>query len=233
MKNLSLTTLLIIITLGFSSCSQDDSIALQEPTAEDMLKSFNLNKSNDGGFSLNYELGSGISADNVLDEKTNTNNIFLYSSESEVQSRRNQQLSTQNGSLRVDFNNTEKNTNHSITILDDDIKMSRTSNEYLESYGIAGSGDGSYELGFTVKDGISVDFIYDGDRGVYEVHLNNDSNASQSVFSETFTKEEGVALNIEFVNDEANRSSSRDGDDGTGGDNPNRPVIIIENGGNG
>jgi hypothetical protein len=85
MKNLSLTTLLIIITLGFSSCSQDDSTLIEEPMAEDMLKSFNLSRSADGDYSLDYELGSGVSADNVLDNQTNTKNIYLYSSEEQIQ----------------------------------------------------------------------------------------------------------------------------------------------------
>ena len=71
----------------------------------------------------------------------------------------------------------------------------------MASYGIAGNGDGTYDLEFVVEDGVSVDYIYDGDRDVYEIHLTEDDNATQADFIQTFTKEEGVALNIEFVND--------------------------------
>ena len=63
-------------------------------------------------------------------------------------------------------------------------------------YGIAG--DGTYDLEFVVGR-VSVDYIYDGDRDVYEIHLIEDDNATQVDFIQTFTKEEGVALNIEFV----------------------------------
>ena len=60
MKNLNLTTLLIVITLIFTSCTQEDNLLLQEePTAEDLLKSFDLEESAKGDFSLGYQLGKG------------------------------------------------------------------------------------------------------------------------------------------------------------------------------
>ena len=52
MKNLNLTALLIIITLIFMSCTQEDNLLLEEPTAEDLLKSFDLDVSAKGDFSL-------------------------------------------------------------------------------------------------------------------------------------------------------------------------------------
>ncbi|MEQ6123052.1 hypothetical protein AAON49_02480 [Pseudotenacibaculum sp. MALMAid0570] len=229
MKKLSLTTLLIIITLGFSSCNSDETI-LDEPTAADLLRSFNLNKNAKGDFALNYELNKGASSENIKDNATNTNNIYLYSSEYESQSKVGQGLELENGKLQVSFNDTQKDKKHTITVLDNDIKSNRDSNEYLESYGVTGNGDDTYDLNFKVVDGISVDFIYDGDRNVYEVHLNEDASASQSDFVQTFTKEDGIALNIEFVNSSVSKSVAKNTeDDGNGGDNPNRPVIVVEN----
>ena len=78
MKKFSLITLLLI-TVGFSSCTQEDSTFLEEPTAQDLLKSFTLNKSTSGDYSLDYQLNNGAASDNVLDAKTNTSNIYLYS----------------------------------------------------------------------------------------------------------------------------------------------------------
>jgi hypothetical protein len=53
------------------------------------------------------------------------------------------------------------------------------------------------------------------------VHLQDNAKASQSEFLQTFTKENGVALNIEFVNN-ASTSSSRTAA-------IRRPAIIIDN----
>lgn len=208
MKKLSLTTLLIIITLGFTSCTQEDTTILEEPSAEALLKSFTLGKDSKGTYSLDYNLNQGASSENIKDTKTNTNNIYLYSSEYQSSSRVGQDMTIQNGELKVTFNDTETEKKSTITVLDDDIKMSRDENENLESYGITGNGDGTYDLDFAVVSGVTVDFIYDGDRDVYEVHLNADTNASQSDFTQTFTKEEGTDLSIEFINHSS--SSSRD-----------------------
>ena len=194
MKKFTLTSLLLVITLAFSSCTQDDNTILQEPTAEDLLKSFNLNKSANGDYSLNYQLNQGAASDNILDEKTNTNNIYLYSSVNNQKSTTNQDLAIKEGELKVSFNDTEKGEKYSITILDDDIKTNRESIiEFVDSYGISGNGDGSYDLSFKVLEGIAVDFIYDGDRNVYEIHLSEDSSSTKREYIQTFSKENGIA----------------------------------------
>ena len=201
MKNLNLTTLLIVITLIFTSCTQEDNLLLEEPTAEDLLKSFDLDVSAKGDFSLGYQLGKGLASDNILDTKANINNINLYLTEGQTQSKQSQELYAQDGELNIVFNNNDQRIK-SITILDDEFIKTKSAdeNELLASYGIAGNGDGTYDLEFVVEDGVSVDYIYDGDRDVYEIHLTEDDNATQADFIQTFTKEEGVALNIEFVN---------------------------------
>ena len=84
MKNLNLTTLLIVITLIFTSCTQEDNLLLEEPTAEDLLKSFDLDVSAKGDFSLAYQLGKGLASDNILDTKANMNNINLYLTEGQT-----------------------------------------------------------------------------------------------------------------------------------------------------
>ncbi len=223
MKKLSLTTLLIIITLGFTSCTQEDTTIFEEPSAEALLKSFTLGKDSKGAYSLDYNLNQGASSENVKDKKTNTNNIYLYSSEYQSASRIDQSMTIQNGELKVTFNDTETEKKSTITVLDDDIKMSREdSNESLESYGITGNGDDTYDLEFTVVDGVAVDFIYDGDREVYEIHLNDDENATQLDFTQTFTKEEGDVLKIEFFNNSSSsRTSSRMEERG-------KPLVIIK-----
>jgi hypothetical protein len=222
MKKLSLTTLLIIITLGFSSCSQDDNTILEDTTsAEYLLKSFNLNKSASGDYSLDYQLNNGVASDNVRDLKTNTSNIYLYSSETNQKRNLNEALMLQDGQLKVSFNDTQNEKVHSITVLDDNIKSRGQENENLQTWGITGNDDGTFDLSFIVKEGVGVDFIYDGDRDVYEVHLTKGEDSPQLNFVQTFTKDEGVALNIEFVN--LSNKNSR-----TEVEVLRRPVVIID-----
>lgn len=210
MKKLSLITLLALITIGFSSCSSEDDLLIQETSSEDFLKSFSVNKDSGGQFSLNYQLGDGVAADQEKDYKTNTNNIYLYSSQVQTRSIYNDRLAIQDGQLRVNFRNTSNNKIYTITLQDDDIQTSKDSNdnEYIDSYGISGNGDGSYDLDFRVKDGVSVEFLYNGDDDIYEVHLRDDANASQLDFSQTYTKQEGMTLKIDFVNHSNGKSTA-------------------------
>lgn len=224
MKKLSLTTLLIIITLGFSSCTQDDSTILEDATsAQNLLKSFDLNRGIDGDYSLNYQLNNGVASDNVKDQKTNTSNIYLYSLENAQRRSLNENLILQEGQLKVNFNDTENEEIHTITVLDDNIKSKGQENENLQTWGITGNNDGTFDLNFVVKDGVGVDFIYDGDRNVYEVHLTEGEDASQSSFVQTFSKDEGVALNIEFVN-----FNGKDAKTATEAAALRRPIVIVD-----
>ena len=218
MKNFNLFTLVIAVSLVFTSCSTEESINLDNPNAG-LLKSYTVNRDASGAYSLGYNLKDNATVDNVKDTKTNTNQIYLYSSDYQS-TLKSSDVSLENGALNIEINDTKSNKRSKITVLDNDIKMNRTSNERLESYGITGNDDGTYNLDFKVIEGVSVEYIYDGDRNVYEVHLNESSSATQSSFLQTFTKEDGIALNIEFVNNIIN-TTSRSYD-------PNRPVVIIQ-----
>ena len=164
MKKFSLITLLLI-TVGFSSCTQEDSTFLEEPTAQVLLKSFTLNKSTSGDYSLDYQLNNGAASDNVLDAKTNTSNIYLYSSENVSKSIKNEGIALKDGELRISFNDTEKHKKHSITVLDEEIKASRSEDDtdlgYLNSYSVTTNNDGTFTLDFKVNEWVVVDYIFD------------------------------------------------------------------------
>lgn len=218
MKKLSLVTLFALITIGFSSCSAEDDILTQERSADALLKSYKIEQSTSGKYSLDYQLNDGVSTESVLDKETNTNNINLYLSDESARSISDSGLTLENGQLRVGFNNKELNTKHTITVMDSNIQTKGEQNKHVESWGMTGNQDGSGDLNFTVKEGVSVDVVFDGDRNVYEIHLNEDLNASALDFEETFVKEDGVALQVEFLNYSTTRTT-----------NPNKePVVIIE-----
>jgi len=209
MKKFSLITLLLI-TVGFSSCTQEDSTFLEEPTAQVLLKSFTLNKSTSGDYSLDYQLNNGAASDNVLDAKTNTSNIYLYSSENVSKSIKNEGIALKDGELRISFNDTEKHKKHSITVLDEEIKASRSEDDtdlgYLNSYSVTANNDGTFTLDFKVNEWVVVDYIFDADNNVYEIHL-TPGEGTQSDFANNFVKDENESMEIAFVN---NTTESRD-----------------------
>ena len=209
MKKFSLITLLLI-TVGFSSCTQEDSTFLEEPTAQVLLKSFTLNKSTSGDYSLDYQLNNGAASDNVLDAKTNTSNIYLYSSENVSKSIKNEGIALKDGELRISFNDTEKHKKHSISVLDEEIKASRSEDDtdlgYLNSYSVTTNNDGTFTLDFKVNEWVVVDYIFDADNNVYEINLTS-GEGTQSDFANNFVKDENESMEIAFVN---NTTESRD-----------------------
>ena len=211
MKKFSLTTLLIIITLGFSSCTQDDNTLLEEPTAEDLLKSYKIQRDASGAYSIDYDLSDGAGVDIVSNEKTNTKDLYLYPSENQSRRSLNEEVSLKGfDNFNLGLNNTEKNIKSTITVYDNDIIYDRsTENEdHLESYDFGGGDDeNTFDLNFTVKDNIVVDFIYNEETETYEIHL-AEGTSSQKEFLRTFNKDQGEELKITFVN-YFNRSMNR------------------------
>lgn len=222
MKKLSLTSLLLVITLGLTSCSNEtDPLLLDDPNAEAFEQKLTVQKSADGYYSLGYKLSDGFGSDITTNSATNTKNINLYQSDREVSRAVSEELSL-NGkeSFSVGINNTMDDSKSTLTIFDDDVKFSRSqTQDNLKDYKVTNNSDNTLDLDFTVEEGVVVDYIYDGDRNVYEIHLNKGSSTDTSYHSKTFTKEEGKPLKIEFIH-KSDVSSSRSVSSST------KPVII-------
>ena len=69
----------------------------------------------------------------------------------------------------------------------------------LGDYSITGNEDGMYDLAFNVKENVTVDFVYNEDENVYEIHLEK-GRSSIANFDRTFIKQVGSDLKIVFVN---------------------------------
>lgn len=200
MKKFSLTTVLVLITLGFSSCTQDDNTLLQEPSAEDLLKSYKIQRDASGAYSLDYDLSEGAEVENIKNEKNNTNNIYVYSSDSQgARSVENEDLTIQDGRVRIDFKDTNTGRTSFITIEDDKMSSRENDVEYLEGYSITENGDGTFDLDFTVKEGVEVYFTYNEVNDIHEVHLSEGETGDLN-FKTTFTLEENETVYIDFVN---------------------------------
>ncbi|MFY0630692.1 MAG: hypothetical protein JXR05_09945 [Flavobacteriaceae bacterium] len=201
MKKFSLTTLLIIITLGFSSCSQDDALALDEPTGA-LFQKMTFGRTTDGSFTLDYKLNDGVGSDIVDNQNGNGKDIYLYSSDNEVRKNVNEDISLNgNDRFSIGVNNTINDSRSTLTVFDNDIRFNKSESEddHLAEYQMVNNGDGTYDLNFTVDNNIKTSFIQNEDTGVYEIHL-EEGQSSESSFSLTFTKEVGNDLKISFIN---------------------------------
>ena len=201
MKKLSLTSLLIIITLGFSSCTQEESTFLEEPTSA-IFGKLVVSRDDSGAYSMDLKTKDDIASDIAVNNKGNGKDIYLYNSLGENPNNVKEDLSFgKQDSFSIGIENTISNNKSRLTIFDDDIQFAKTETEedHLNSYSITDNGNGTYDLAFTVDANIEVDFIQNEDTGVYEIHL-EPGNGTQSNFSRTFTKETGSDLEIVFVN---------------------------------
>ena len=224
MKNLSLTTLLIIITLGFSSCSVEQDSILQDEVSGKLFEKVSVNRNSDGSYYVDMKLNDGAGVD-VSNTDKNATDLNFYPSE-EAHSTRNLSENIDlagEGNFKLGVRNFGSDHKSTITVIDNDIKFNRSTGEedHLTDYSITNNGDGTFDLDFTVDSDISTEFIYNEDTREYEIHL-DPGTSSQLDFTRTFTKEEGEQLRIVFVNhfDDPNGRNS--------GVSNDKPEVIID-----
>ena len=101
----------------------------------------------------------------------------------------------------MSFVDTNTDKKPQITIIDDKIMLERGASDdlMLGDYSITGNEDGMYDLAFNVKENVTVDFVYNEDENVYEIHLEK-GRSSIANFDRTFIKQVGSDLKIVFVN---------------------------------
>ena len=207
MKNFNLLSLVVAATLVFSSCSTNENLELDNPSSE-LLKSYTIKRDATGSYSLDYSLNDNTQIDNVKDVKTKTNQIFLYSSDNQSSKKVTQDLTIDGEELKIGFVDTQSNKNPNITIIDDNISLSRNEdeNKKLEEYSITSNGDGTYNLEFNVKNNVRVDFVYNDDINTYEIHL-EEGSGNGTKFSRVLNKVNDEPLKFDFVNHVYNSSS--------------------------
>ena len=212
MKSIKLIALSIFTSsaLVFTSCSSEETVLdLNAPTNQ-LLKSFTIKKDLNGAYSLNFDLNEEATVDKVYDDHTNTSQFVLYSSNNEGKTKISEGVQITDSQLKIGIVDTNTDDKPSITITDDNISFGKGNSEALKSYEIKSMDDGTYQLDFSVKKNITVDFVYNDTNDTYEVHLDNGNNKETS-YSSTFDREEGKSLRIDFVNyykDEKSRASN-------------------------
>ena len=224
MKNFKLLTLLFSIAIIFASCSTNETTLPKEQSL-DLLKSYSIERDANGAYSLDFDLYDNAISENVIDHDTNTNQFYLYPSDNQMNKRVSEELTIDGTQLKIGFVDTNSNNLPRITIIDDNIALAKSSaeNAMLNEYSFSSNEDGTYNLDFSVKNKVSVDFIYNEDLKAYEIHL-EEGKSSGTSFTRVLEKEEGEPLKVDFVN---HFNTSAKSDDAT--ENiKKKPRFIIE-----
>ena len=193
MKNLPLSIFAIITTLIFSSCSQEETTFLEEPSSE-LFGKVMLSRNASGAYTLNLETNNNVASSITNDDKANSLDIDLYSETGAVKESISESMSTgSEESFFVNLKNTITDRTFKVRVSDKDIKFSRTElneqDDHLNSYSIIDNGDNTFDLNFTVDPLIDVDFTQDEDTGEYIVHL-EPGEGSQADYSMTFERQD-------------------------------------------
>lgn len=82
MKNLSFYAFLALVcfTFNFSSCTKTNEPLPFEEGSTELLQSFIIQKNYSGKYTIDFMLNDNAEIDNVKNPYTNTNEIYLYSS---------------------------------------------------------------------------------------------------------------------------------------------------------
>ena len=198
--NFSLSIFALIITLVFSSCSQEETTFLEEPTSE-LFGKVVLSRDASGSYTMDLETSNDVASTISSNEKSNSLDIDLYNASGTKQQTTSEEMSTgSEDRFSVNLNNTITSRTSKLTIFDKDIQFSKTEEEdHLNSYSVTDNGDNTYDVNFTVDASIEVDFTQDEATGEYMIHLEPGAG-SQTDYSVTFNREEGDNLQILFRN---------------------------------
>ena len=200
MKNSPLLIFVLVISLIFSSCSQEETSFLEEPSSE-LFGKVVLSRDASGAYTMDLETNNNVSSTISSNNKANSLDIDLFSEIGASEQHISETMSIgSEDRFSVNLNNTITNRTSKLTIFDKDIQFSKTEEEdHLTSYSVVDNGDNTYDLNFTVDASIEVDFTQDEATGDYIIHL-EPGNGSQSDYTVTFEKEEGENLHILFRN---------------------------------
>ncbi|MCH3882877.1 MULTISPECIES: hypothetical protein [Tenacibaculum] len=219
MKKLVLSAFASVLFLGLTSCSNNESLDNVElGTQGKLLKSYKLQKDVNGRYSIDYTLNDNTTSEVI--KSNGTKEIYLYAGEFTGKGEKSEELSLENNQLSVDFVE-DSQSKTSFVVEDENIVLAKgeKNNQFLQTYSLVSNGDNTFQLDFTVKEGISVEFVYNEKEGAYEINL-KEGKTSNDTFTKTFVKDAND-LKIDFIN-HTNRAAK-----GEAAAGPKRPRMII------
>ncbi|MGB0891376.1 MAG: hypothetical protein ACPGUU_03415 [Flavobacteriaceae bacterium] len=204
MKKLTTFLLVILLSLNFTSCS-DNEVITEQPQ-ENALKSFQLKRDASGRYSLDYEVADNTDAVSVKNIDNQTNEIYLRNSNDVQQRNHSNEFMLDDNKLKIGFVNANLVKGANISVEDENITFGKDNEgSFLSTYSVKSNEDGTYQLNFKVNSNVKTEFIYNEDIKTFEVHLSN-GKAENNEFSRTLEMPEIGTLKIDFVNHNENQS---------------------------
>jgi len=227
MKTLNLFAFLVTFTLLFSACSTNETL-LSEEQSSDLLDTYKIGRDENGAYFLDYSLKENTQTETVIDQSTNTKNIYLYSSDNNSSKRKfTQDLTIEDNQFNVGFVNMKSDHQPQISIVDDNRFLAKSSEvNKLNKYSVSRNKEGIFILDFSVKNDVRVDFVFNEESKIYEIHLEQ-GKSSETVFSRVLEKVNGQALKFDFINHNKTFKTGDDPDDPDGLEVNRKPRIII------
>jgi hypothetical protein len=193
-----------------SSCSNNENLFL-EVEKTNSLKSYKVKRDASGAYSIEYDLEENRTSQKVINSRTNAKEFYLYQSNFAENKTESEELLIDVNKLSISFLDGITHSESNITIKDDPISFAKTNSnsaKMLSKYMFSKNEDGTFHLDFKVMDEVSVDFVYNQELGIYEIHLEN-GNSNGNDFSQNFEKLAGIPLKIDFVNHIGNNTSAK------------------------
>ncbi|MGK0412146.1 MAG: hypothetical protein ACJA1B_000335 [Polaribacter sp.] len=199
MKKIKFLSVMTVIALGITSCSDEDGVLATDQNAK-LLKTFKVQRDATGAYSVDFNVSDNTEFDKVLNKNDNTRQYFLYSSDKTTENNISHDLSIKNDQVKIGFVDMQSTKSKSITIIDDINFARKSSNPHrLLSYSVVSNENGLYDLDFTVMENTNVSFVYNDELKIHEVHLRVGTRGEVD-FSTSLEKLEGESLKIDFVN---------------------------------
>ena len=125
MKNLPLSIFALVISLVFSSCSQEETSFLEEPSSE-LFGKVVLSRDASGAYTMDLETNNNVSSTISSNNKANSLDIDLFSETGASEQHISETMSTgSEDRFSVNLNNTITNRTSKLTIFDKDIQFSK------------------------------------------------------------------------------------------------------------
>ena len=221
MKKLYVGFLAVVLAFSFTSCSTNET-DLEIPQ-ESLLKKAQLKRDASGAYSIDYLVADNTVSDTRKDINSLSNEFHLSKVGYDTKDQYREDLTLNDNKLRIGFFDGETGKTTKFTIEDENITFAKgKSTKFLKTYGLATNNDGTIQLDFEVNDNVVVEFVYNEELAVHEVHLKK-GTSTDKVFSRTLTIPDTKVLKLDFVNHKLFGK-------GTSEFLERKPVVIIEDG---
>lgn len=221
--------LALFLIFSFASCTEEENLEVNQN--QSLLKSYKLSKQSNGEYIFNIDLNEGAYTEIYQDYHTNMNNFHVYprnlhTPKMNLSNEKKLNLNNNRLMLTVFDNEVEEKS----VLIEDEITYQgkgKMNPNFLESYSIEYIGDNKYVLDFTVRKNVSVNFKYNFEENINEIHL-KEGDAKTTNFTKIYTRTPSLAFKIDFVNYIELKNNSRGANSKTSYVIKKRPRYIEE-----